>query len=312
MRYVFGPLPSRRLGRSLGVDPIPLKTCNWNCVYCQLGRTSPLTSERAEPVPAEDVVADVAAYLEAHGEQGVDWITFVGSGEPTLHARLGWMIREVKALTSRPVAVITNGELLSDPRVREELRAADAVMPTISAGTEAAYLRIHRPAHGSSFERFVDGLVAFREVFEGQLWAEVMLLEGFNDSEEELRAIAAICRRVRPDAIQLVLPTRPPTVPTVQAASPEAIARAVAILSEVAPVSAPTETPVVEAGNGSLDEAIVGLVQRHPMTDEELRSALTSYGAAEVDASIARLRAEARIGPHERGGRRYWSSGARL
>jgi len=111
MNYVFGPVPSRRLGQSLGIDTIPLKTCNWNCVYCQLGRTVPLTNERREYIPSADILAEVDAALAAHRSDEIDWITFVGSGEPTLHSGIGWLIRRVKARTDKPVAVITNGEL---------------------------------------------------------------------------------------------------------------------------------------------------------------------------------------------------------
>lgn len=121
MKYVFGPVPSRRLGQSLGVDPIPFKTCNWNCVYCQLGRTTPLINVRRNYVPREEIVAQVKTALEAHQPGEIDWVTFVGSGEPTLQASLGWMIRQVKALTTIPVAVITNGSLLYQPDVREDI-----------------------------------------------------------------------------------------------------------------------------------------------------------------------------------------------
>src|SRR3989339_760677 len=109
MNYVFGPVPSRRLGQSLGIDTIPLKTCNWNCVYCQLGRSLPLTNERREYVPAEDILLEAEQVLRSRVNGEIDWVTFVGSGEPTLHSRLGELIRRVKNITTLPVAVITNG-----------------------------------------------------------------------------------------------------------------------------------------------------------------------------------------------------------
>jgi wyosine [tRNA(Phe)-imidazoG37] synthetase (radical SAM superfamily) len=140
MKYVFGPVPSRRLGQSLGIDTIPLKTCNWNCVYCQLGRTVPLTNKRREYFPRDEIIAEVEQALGTHKPGEIDWVTFVGSGEPMLHAGMGWLIRKVKELTESsahrlPVAVITNGSLLYMPEVREELAAADAVLPTLDAGT---------------------------------------------------------------------------------------------------------------------------------------------------------------------------------
>ena len=176
MKYVFGPVPSRRLGQSLGIDPVPLKTCNWNCVYCQLGRTRPLTNERKNYFPPEDIVAQVQEAMETHKPGEIDWVTFVGSGETTLHAGLGLMIWRVKSLTQLPVAVITNGSLLYLPDVREELAAADAVLPTLDAGNARLYQKINRPHPEITFERIKEGLSAFRKEYQGKLWVEVMLI----------------------------------------------------------------------------------------------------------------------------------------
>ncbi len=169
MKHVFGPVPSRRLGRSLGIDPVPLKTCNWNCVYCPLGRTTPLTNERRDYVPRDEIVQQVKATLEGHRREEIDWVTFVGSGEPTLHAGLGWMIRQAKTFTRIPIAVITNGSLLHRPDVREEMCAADAVLPTLDAGAETLYRRMNRPHPHLSFASFMEGLVTFRHIYTGKL-----------------------------------------------------------------------------------------------------------------------------------------------
>lgn len=170
MQYVFGPVPSPRLGQSLGIDPIPFKTCNWNCVYCQLGRTAPLTNERRDYFPPDEILTQVKMALDAHQPGEIDWVTFVGSGEPTLHASLGRMIRQVKSLTHVPVAVITNGSLLYLPDVRDELLAADAVLPTLDAGSEALYRTINRPWPELTFERLVEGLITFRQAYARKLW----------------------------------------------------------------------------------------------------------------------------------------------
>ncbi|MBZ0121642.1 MAG: radical SAM protein, partial [Sandaracinaceae bacterium] len=217
-RYVFGPVPSRRLGRSLGIDVVPLKVCNWNCVYCQLGRTSPLVTERAEHVPTGDVLAEMQEILPRACDALVDWVTFSGSGEPTLHRDLGLLIREAKELTPLPVAVLTNGSLLHRPEVRDELSAAHAILPSVSAGTEQTYLRIHRPAHGLPYDQFVAGLMAMRACYTGRLWPEVMLIDGVNDRGEELEAIATLLERLQPDAIDVLSPTRPPAEPWVRPA----------------------------------------------------------------------------------------------
>src|SRR4030042_2371613 len=176
MKYVFGPVPSRRLGQSLGIDPVPLKTCNWNCVYCQLGRTIPLKNVRGEFFPREDILTEVKQALASHKLGEIDWVTFVGSGETTLHTGLGWLVRQVKLLTDIPVAIITNGSLLYLPEVRREISSADAVLPSLDAGNIKLYRRINRPHPEIRFTRLVDGLVAFREEYQGKLWIEVMLV----------------------------------------------------------------------------------------------------------------------------------------
>jgi wyosine [tRNA(Phe)-imidazoG37] synthetase (radical SAM superfamily) len=207
MKYVFGPVPSRRLGQSLGIDTIPLKTCNWNCVYCQLGRTQPVTNEREEYVPSEEILAEVQEALSSHESGEIDWVTFVGSGEPTLHSRIGWLIGQVKRMTDLPVAVITNGSLLYRPEVRQELRAADATMPTLDAGEAMLYRQINRPHPDVTYERLLDGLKAFRQEYTGKLWMEVMLVRGLNDLPQALWDIAKALQEIKPDAIHINLPT---------------------------------------------------------------------------------------------------------
>lgn len=210
MKTVFGPVPSRRLGQSLGVDPIPSKTCNWNCVYCQLGRSKPMIGERSEYIPRQTILAELTETLATHPAGSIDWITFVGSGEPTLHSALGWLIAETKKLTQIPVAVITNGSLLYRPEVRKELLLADAVLPTLDAGDAALYKKINRPMGELTFERLVDGMIAFREEYTGKLWVEVMLIKGLNDTLPALSLPAATLKRIQPDEVHINLPTRPP------------------------------------------------------------------------------------------------------
>ena len=210
MKYVFGPVPSRRLGQSLGIDPLPLKTCNWNCVYCQLGRSLPLTNQRREYFPRKEIITEVERALKAHTAGHIDWITFVGAGEPTLHASIGLLIRQIKTLTDLPVAVITNGALLYLPEVRAELMAADAVLPTLDAGTPELYRKINRPHPDITFERLVDGLQAFRREFKGKYWLEVMLLDGYTSLPPQIHQLTDWTRRIRPDKVQLNTAVRPP------------------------------------------------------------------------------------------------------
>lgn len=309
MQYVYGPIPSRRLGRSLGVDPIPLKTCNWNCIYCQLGRSTPLTNERREYIPREAILAEIQETL-AHHSSEIDYISFVGSGEPTLHSGLGWLIRAVKAITTIPVAVITNGVLLHRADVRQELLAADVVMPTVSAGTAELYRRIHRPHPDAGFEQLIDGLCAFRAEYTGQLWVEVMLIRNVNDSEIALRDLERVLRRIQPDQVHIVLPDRPPAEPWVQPADSEGLLRAEALLGPVAHIVHPFSNGVHASDYASPDEAIVSIVTRHPMSLAQLITTLNAWTDDEVSDALARLEQAGAIRPVERLGVRFWAAAA--
>jgi wyosine [tRNA(Phe)-imidazoG37] synthetase (radical SAM superfamily) len=307
MKYVFGPVPSRRLGQSLGIDPIPFKTCNWNCVYCQLGRTSPLINERRDYFPPNEITAEVEAALKAPRPGKIDWITFVGSGEPTLHASLGAMIRRLKSVTQLPIAVITNGSLLHLPEVRDELVAADAVLPTVDAGTDILYRKINRPAPELDFARFIDGIAQFREQYRGKLWVEVMLVQGLNDSENALQDLATVLRRLHPDEVHLNSPTRPPCEPWVKPVDEPALVRAQRILGEVARIVRPAQGEFDLTGFDNIVDAIVAVVTRHPVSEDDLVRLLTQWEPERVRESLADLERSGRAQVVTRGGHRYWS-----
>jgi wyosine [tRNA(Phe)-imidazoG37] synthetase (radical SAM superfamily) len=306
MNYVYGPIPSRRLGKSLGIDPIPLKTCNWNCVYCQLGRSTPLTNERREYVPREAILDEVAAVLSRHARGEIDFVSFVGSGEPTLNSELGWLIREVKALTDIPVAVITNGVLLHRPEVRADLLAADVVMPTLSAGSPAVYKRIHRPHPEATYARLVEGLLAFRAEYRGRLWIEVMLLSGVNDTPEALEELAAAIRKICPDEVHVVVPDRPPAEPWVGPPDDEGLMRAIAVLGPIARVVHPYNNGIDVSDYAAAEEAILGIVTRHPMSEEQLVHLLARWSWAEIARALAVLEDGGQINSVERHGTRFW------
>jgi len=310
MHYVFGPVTSRRLGRSLGIDPVPLKTCNWNCVYCQLGRSVPMCHNREEFVPREAILTQVEHALAAAPEGSIDWITFVGSGEPTLHSGLGWLIRGVRSLTDLPLAVITNGSLLTDPTVREELSAADAVLPSIDAGTPAAFWRINRPWPSLTFEAHISGLIQFRAQFTAKLWAEVMLVDGMNDSESELRALRQVLESIHPDQVSVLSPIRAPAEAWVRCASSQSLARAQTVLGAVA--QAPPAGPAAWSllSDNDLCDAILSLVTRHPMAEDELLSISGSNGPPRVLAALRRLESEALIRTIVRPERTTWCNAA--
>lgn len=281
MKHVFGPVSSKRLGQSLGVDVLPPKSCTWNCIYCQLGKTRIYVTERREFFPREEILAEIKQAID--GSAAIDWITFVGSGETTLYKGLGWLIREIKKITDIPVAVITNGSLLSFEEVRDELLQADAVLPSLNAGSAELFDRIDRPAPGFTYERHIEGLIEFRKVYHGMLWVEVMLIAGMNDSTEALLDIALVLEKVKPDTVHLVLPTRPSTESSVRLPSENAIARARFILSHVVKVVHPVKGSMNLKSTADIIETVIAITKRHPLQERELRNALDELIPDEPD-----------------------------
>jgi len=281
MKHVFGPVSSKRLGQSLGVDVLPPKSCTWNCIYCQLGKTREYVTERREFYPREDILEEIRQAVT--DSVAVDWITFVGSGETTLYKGIGWLIRETKRLTSIPVAVITNGSLLSEEDVRDELLEADAVLPSLNAGSPELFDRIDRPCPGFTYERHIEGLEEFRKVYRGMLWVEVMLIAGVNDTAEALQDIAAALEKVKPDTVHIVLPTRPSAESDVRLPAEEGLARARLILSQVATVVHPAKGSLNLKNTADIIETVTAITSRHPLQDRELRHALDELLPDEPD-----------------------------
>jgi wyosine [tRNA(Phe)-imidazoG37] synthetase (radical SAM superfamily) len=218
MGYLFGPVLSRRLGLSMGVDLLRYKTCNLDCVYCELGRTSCLTSSRDRFVPRQKVLKEI----QIRRDEPFDHLTFAGSGEPTLSLDLGEVIIEAKKIVDSPIAVITNSTLLTSPSLRKEVASADVVLPSLDAASQEAFSAINRPAAGLSAEKMIQGLRDFRAEFSGEIWLEVMLVRGINDHEAE--SIARAAESIGPDRIQLNTVVRPPAEP-VEALSQEEMER---------------------------------------------------------------------------------------
>lgn len=305
MQYIYGPIPSKRLGQSLGVDPIPLKTCNWNCAYCQLGRSTPMTHERREYVPREAVWAELKQVL-ADNVGPIDWISFVGSGEPTLHVGLGWMIRAIKAETDLPVAVITNGSLLYLPEVQADLHGADLVMPTLVAADEQVYRRIHRPHPKATFARLVEGMTQFRKGYAGRFWIEVMLIRGMNDDPATLEGLARLLQLLEPDQVHLTLPTRPPAEPWVTSPDDEGLMTAVSILGKSAHVVHPTGGAFALPPGTPLLDGIVDIITRHPMSEGQVRAMAEHYAPDGVEQVVAQLAVDPRTRMIERHGECFW------
>ena len=205
MGYIFGPVPSRRLGRSLGVDLVPFKTCTYDCIYCQLGRTTNKTVKRHEWVPLNDVLEELKEKLASKP----DYITLSGSGEPTLFSRLDELIAGIRSMTDIPVAVLTNGSLLWQKGVRRQLMDAHLVIPSLDAGHRSMFHAVNRPHESISFDRMLEGLIRFREEYYGEYWLEVFLLAGHTVIDSEIHKIVECVNRIKPDRVQLNTATRP-------------------------------------------------------------------------------------------------------
>lgn len=200
--HLFGPVESRRLGRSLGVDLIPYKTCTYNCVYCECGATTCKTTTREEFYPVEEVLAELTDYLS--GSPDLDYITFSGSGEPTLSRSIGRVIDFLKnRFPAYRVAVLTCGSLLFDPQIRKDLARADVVIPTLASMSDETFQKIHRPCNDLFPQTILDGLIRFRNEYKGEIWLEIFIIPGVNTSDEELDEIKSAIRNVQPDRIQL-------------------------------------------------------------------------------------------------------------
>ena len=206
-KYFYGPVPSRRLGRSFGVDIVPFKVCTLDCVYCQLGRTTEKSIDRKAYVPVEPIIAELKDALDKGLE--TDYITIAGSGEPTLNSQFGEIVERIKETTDIPIAVVTNGTLFYRADVRADCAKADVVLPSLDAGDERTFQKINRPHRDISIEMLISGLCAFRQEFAGQLWLEVFFVDEINTDAEQIAKIRAIIEHIGPDKVQLNTAVRP-------------------------------------------------------------------------------------------------------
>jgi len=304
-KYVFGPVPSRRLGRSLGIDLVPFKTCTYNCIYCQLGPTTHLTLEPKEMVSFDKVLEE--AREKFRSADGIDYITFSGSGEPTLHSRIGELIREFKRLTSIPVAVLTNGSLLWQADVQDDLLDADLVIPSLDAPDKGLFRHVNRPHPDLAFDQVVEGLVRFRDRFRGKIWLEVFLLSGITGIAGEVKKIAELARTVRPDLVQLMTATRPAPMDFVEPVSTEEMqgfARLFEVPVDAVPaVSSIARDVLSKAGR----EEILRLLERRPCTVEDIALGL-GIPPAEAEKYVADLDAHGQIKSKRSNGAIYYSA----
>lgn len=273
-KYIYGPVPSRRMGISLGVSPIPKKYCNYSCIYCQLGKTNNLTNRRTEFFDLKEILRE----FEEISKKDIyfDVVTIVGEGEPTLYSELGKLIKKIKNMTDKPVAVITNGALMYDEKTRKDLMKADIVLPSIDACNENMFTRINRPSRSINYKNMLEGLIEFSKNFSGQLWLEIMLVKDFNDSVDNLIDFKKILSRIEYDKLYINTPVRPPAETYVKKIDAEKMELAVEMLEGIS-IDQLISTGFYSEIDDDI-EAVVSIIKRHPMNQFELVSFLEKRG----------------------------------
>ncbi len=277
--HLYGPIPSRRLGRSLGLSPIPGKTCNYACNYCMLGATNHMEVKRQEWFPLEELLREVDDFLQE--EIAYDTVTICGEGEPTLYSRLGDLIRALKERQDKPIAVITNGGNLDREEVRRDLSQADIVLPSLEASDEACWRKIHRPSPHISYENIIEGLKRFSGEFSGQLWLEIMMIQGMNDQEDQLVGLKRLVDEIKPDRLYINTPVRPPADPTVQPPDHDRVKKAAKYLGGIA-LDYLTDREFHSAEEDPM-KAVLTICKRHPMNQYELAHFLQERGVEDVE-----------------------------
>jgi wyosine [tRNA(Phe)-imidazoG37] synthetase (radical SAM superfamily) len=273
-RVIYGPVPSRRLGISLGVDIIPYKTCSYDCIYCQLGKTTNQTLERKSYVKVSTWVDELKETIDLNSD--IDYITFSGSGEPTLNRDIGQMIENVKELTQIPVAVLTNGSLLWDGKVRGDLSSADLVVPSLDAVSEAIFQRVNRSMKSLKIEKVMEGIKIFCEQFTGKIYLEIMLVKNINDSEEEIKKINRFVKNLRIDEIQLNTVIRPPDDASARPLNQEELNKVKGLFDPKLKVEAIANfnRETSKAYQKDLKQAVIELLKRRPAKKEEMAVSL--------------------------------------
>ena len=293
--HLFGPVPSRRLGISLGVDLVPLKTCTLNCIYCECGRTTDLTVERKKYVPLRAVKEELADYFANNPRP--DYITFSGSGEPTLNSSIADVLHFIRNhIHDIPVAVLTNGTLFSIKQVREDIKDAAVVIPSLDAATDKIFRKINRPYPGLKIDTIIEGIVKFSKEYNGQIWLEIFIVPGINDTKYELTALKQAIEKIGPSRVQLNTLDRPGPVSTIRAATRQELEHILHFwqLENVSIIANVSERKDLLAYRTDTESAILGTIARRPCTLKDL-SEILGLQINEVNKYLDVLEADGKI-----------------
>jgi wyosine [tRNA(Phe)-imidazoG37] synthetase (radical SAM superfamily) len=286
--YVFGPVPSRRLGASLGLDLVPYKTCSFDCIYCQLGKTANKTTQRREYVSIKEIASELEEFF-AGKPPSVDYVTLSGSGEPTLNTGFGRLIDNVREITDKPVAVLTNASLMHDPAVRKDLSKADVVVPTISSCHQQVFERIHRPCAGIKAEEIIDSLRAFVREYDTAVHLGVFMVAGYNDDKKTLQCLKEAIERISPKLVQINTVTRPPAEPSARPVPMERLCEIASFLG--GEVIAPHKKTHVRGFSIGVEKTIADILRRRPCTLQDVSDAADIH-VNEAAKYLERLEAE--------------------
>ena len=294
-KHIFGPVPSRRLGMSLGVDMVPHKVCTFNCVYCECGETTKLIRERKEYVLYDKVINELEHYIHHHPPP--EYFTFSGAGEPTLNIRIGDVITFIKSYyPDIPVAVLTNGSLLSDKQVRKELQQADLILPSLDAANDATFQKIDRPVPGMKISDIIQGLEDFRKEYSGQIRLEVMIIPGYNDDPENLDLLKQAVLKIKPDQVQLNSLDRPGTMDDISAATVEQLEGIVKFwkLPNVEIIASGANRKKQQSYRADTESAIMETIARRPCTVDDLARILGMH-VNEINKYLDVLEADKKV-----------------
>jgi wyosine [tRNA(Phe)-imidazoG37] synthetase (radical SAM superfamily) len=304
--HIYGPVPSRRLGFSLGVDIIPFKTCSLDCVYCQLGPTTEQKTQRGAFFSAGEILPQIREAIQSG--RRIDTITFSGSGEPTLNTLIGDLIAEIKGFTDIPVTVLTNSTLIWDPEVRKALRRADRIVPSLDGATQEVFEEVNRPAEGLKIAAIIEGLADFRKEFIGEIWLEILFVKGINDSESHLKALKSAVERIRPDRIQLNTVVRPPSDREAKPIGRERLDEIRAFFGEKAEIIAEMPRTEQKPVERNLPEQIMAVIRRRPVTLEDLSNSL-GFKTSDLQACLDNMLSAKTVKIVRQGERIYYKPG---
>lgn len=274
-KYLFGPVPSRRLGMSLGVDLVPKKICSLDCVYCEVGKTTKLTLEKKEYILFEKIKEELILYFNSNPDP--DYITFSGSGEPTLNNQIGNVLNFIKEIKPElPIAVLTNGTMLFDKKVRDAIMDADIVLPSLDAASQEVFEKINRPAPGLTVDKYIRGIIDFKNQFKGKLWLEIFILPDYNNSKKELIALKKAIQKINPDSIQLNTLDRPGTVSNLRGATEKEMQSVIDFwdLNNVKVISSAPVRKKLQSYRTDIETAIIETISRRPCTLNDLTKIL--------------------------------------